>query len=153
MDHEREQDGIDALIDSARKPEFSSISTGAEDIAKGVHISFSTILKWIAGLGAVFGAGYVLRGVADSTNGVATMVNAFRPAKEEDGEAVIVQAEPARLPPSPEELREWNQRYQAAMIPRIPTVPREPYLPPAPERRKRQDEFSIVPWSPDDPIY
>jgi hypothetical protein len=147
---QREEEGIEALINCSRKRE-SSMSTGADaegEVAKGVHIGFSTIFKWLAGLGAVFGAGYVLRGVADSTNGTAALIDAVRGRRQEESEGGIVQGHGEPImgpPPSPEELEHWNSWYRrgaAATLPRIPALPPAPAHAPSPR---------MLPYSVEEP--
>ena len=124
--------------------------------------SFSSGARFFLG---VFGAGYVLRGWGESTNGTANLLEALRgrrgePSPEAAGllSGLWTQSNIVK-PPSPEELAYWAHYYQrgaqvAGMLPphaapRLPQVVQEPMPPPtalersaertllAPERPKR----------------
>jgi|SRR5271154_4730500 len=139
----REEAGIEALVNCSRA-RGPSISTGADtdgEEDRKVSITFPKILKWLAVLGTMFGAGYVLRGVADSTSGTASLVTALKgqrePEREGDGYALSPGAAGAAMgpPPSPEELEYWNQWFRKGAA---ATLPRVPALPPAPPHDSRE---------------
>jgi hypothetical protein len=92
-----------------------SISVGAEGAdgeERGIHVTLAKILKWGLVVTGVFGAGYVLRGFADSTSGTASLLDALKNRKG-DGEAKDGHFQPMGPPPNPEELAYWNQWYRA----------------------------------------
>ena len=139
---------------------------------KKVSITAARIAKWGAVILGIFGAGYVLRGWADSTNGTANLLGALRGRKREEGDLSglgVVGAggsipgmwPGAGRPPTPEELAYWSTFYKRgaaavelppAVLPQLPAVEREP-LPPMGQTEKAAERSLLAPARPRKPQY
>lgn len=128
---------------------------------KSVHITWAKIAKWGGIILGLFGAGYVLRGYADSTTGTASLLDALRGRKKDEGDlsglGVVGAMWPGHgvnlsRPPSPEELAYWSTYYKRgaqavgelppSTLPEVPRVVHEP-LPP-PSRQEQAAERALI---------
>lgn len=143
---------------------------------KKVHISWSRILKWTAIIGGLFGAGYVLRGWADSTNGTANLLSVLKGKREEAGSELsglaalgLVGGGAGGLgmgglghPPSPEELAYWSMYYKRGAqalgelppvaLPRLPVVEQVP-MPQASKQELAAERALLASPRPRQPRY
>ena len=144
---------------------------------KKVHISWGRILKWTAIIGGLFGAGYVLRGWADSTNGTANLLSVLKGRREEGGGHELSGLAALGLvgggagglgmgglgrPPSPEELAYWSMYYRRGAqalgdlppvaLPRLPTVEQVP-MPPASRQELAAERALLSSPKPRQPRY
>jgi hypothetical protein len=158
----------------APAPAPSPSDEGPADLyeEKAVHITFAKIAKWGAVFLGLFGAGYVLRGLADSATGATGLLEALRsPRKKDDGDisglGIVHAMWPGHgtnlsRPPSPEELAYWSTYYKrgaaavgelpAAALPEVPRVVREP-LPPPSRQETAAERALLAPSRPKTPRY
>ena len=136
-----------------------------------VSITGKKLLKWGAIFLGVFGAGYVLRGWGESTNGTANLLDALRGRRGGSPEAdpatagllsgLWTQSQIVK-PPSPEELAYWAHYYQRGAqaagtlpphaAPRLPQVVQEPMPPPTALERSAERSL-LAPERPKRPRY
>jgi hypothetical protein len=133
--------------------------------SKSVHISWSKILKWGGVLLGVFGAGYVLRGYADSAKGTASLLESLR-GKRPDGDLSGLGMWPSAgigRAPSPEELAYWSTYYKrgaaavgelpSSVLPAVPRVEPVALPPPSPEEKSAERALLASPRAPRVPRY
>ena len=142
---------------------------------KKLSITGGRLLKWgVLALG-LFGAGYALRGWAESANGTANLLGALRGGrKREDGDLSglgVIGAGGGSIPgmwpgsgrpPTPEELAYWGTFYKRgaaaigelppAVLPQLPAVEREP-LPPVTRTEQMAERSLLAPSRPRTPRY
>jgi hypothetical protein len=156
-------DTLDALLAASDKrskskpvPDENGVvdMVGEDEIIKKTSITAGQIFRWAAGILAIFGAGYVLRGVADSTNGTASLLDAIKgrnatpdvPFGMWGGHPMMggMGGMGMGQPPTPEEISYWATFYRrgsdamqvlAASMPKLPEVEHEPLAPPSPEEK------------------
>jgi hypothetical protein len=141
---------------------------------KKVSITAGRIVKWGAIILGIFGAGYALRGWAESTNGTANLLGVLRGRKRDDGDLSglgVMGAGGGSIPgmwpgvgrpPTPEELAYWSTFYKRgaaavgelppAVLPQLPTVEREP-MPPVTRAEQAAERSLIAPSRPRTPRY
>ena len=139
---------------------------------KKLSITGGRLLKWgVLALG-LFGAGYALRGWAESANGTANLLGVLRGRKRDDGDlsglgimgagSIPGMWPGSGRPPTPEELASWGTFYKRgaaaigelppAVLPQLPAVEREP-LPPVTRTEQMAERSLLAPSRPRTPRY
>jgi hypothetical protein len=157
-------ESLDALLgtNNKREPIDDLDDETGEDLEprdKKTSITFKDLAKWGLGILAIFGAGYVLRGVADSANGTAGLLEAIRGPRDPGapsvpfgmwggptmiGASIPGSAVGGAHPPTPEELAYWSVYYKRGAeamqaftdsLPKLPEITHEPLAPPSAEEK------------------